>query len=157
MPTNFLWDAAAIAARFDIMTTELNSLASSSTTTLAISSAGGSAGVFSQSQTNGAIYSDAEFLAGGTYTPLAGGFIELWLLRSLDATSYEDGSAAIVPGRPADLIIPVRAGAAIAPRAGVSGLILPPFSWKALVRNQTGATLPASGNKVSLTAYSQQY
>lgn len=139
------------------MTTELNALANSSTTTLAISSVGGMSGIFGQSQTAGAVYADAEYAAGGTASPLAGGFIELWLLRSLDGTNFEDGTAAIPPARPADLIIPVRDGTAITPRAGASGLVLPPFSWKALVRNQTGVALPATGNKISLTAYSLQY
>ena len=95
---------------------------------------------------------------GCTMTPVAPAFIELWLLRSLDGgTNYEDGSSSVAPGRPADIIIPVRAGTTITPRPGVSGLVLPPGWYKPIARNQTGPSLPASGNLIRFAAYSQQY
>lgn len=104
------------------------------------------------------IFADVEFLAGGTLTPVAGAFIELWLLRSIDGgTNYEDGSATVAPGRLADIVIPVRAGTTITPRAGASGLVLPPGFYKPIARNQTGVALPASGNVIRFSTSTEQY
>ncbi len=151
MTTPFLWDAGAYTgARANYLTTELNALAVSAANVLSTLGA-----AFNQTNTIAHIYADAEFLAGVTFTPLASGFLELWLLRSLDASAfnYEDGSATIAPGRPADLIIPVRAGTTITPRSGRAGLIMPPGNFKPILRNQSGATLPATGNILSLAFY----
>lgn len=133
-----------LAAASDWLTTELNSLASSNSNTLS------SAGSAIDNSTDKRILADIEFLAGGTYTPTAGGFIELWLLRTLDGTNYEDGSSTVAPARRPDLIIPVRAGTTITPRAGGAGrLIIPPGLFKPIARNQSGATLPSSGSKIT--------
>jgi hypothetical protein len=153
MATNFLWSGAGSyglgVANF--LTTELNALVVSSGNTLSTLGA-------AFQNTGGWLYADVEFLAGSTFTPTANGFIELWLLRSLDGgTSYEDGSSSVAPGRPADLNILVRAGTTITPRSGASGLTLPPGFYKPLARNQTGATLPATGNLIRLAGYTQQY
>ena len=153
MATNFLWSNAGsyLAGPTTILSTQLNSLAASSANVLS------SAGSAFQN-TSGYIYCDVEFVAGGTYTPTAGAFLELWLLRSLDGGSnYEDGSSTVAPGRPADAFISVRAGTTITPRSGFPGLILPPSFYQAIVRNQTGATLPASGNIIRISSYSYQY
>jgi hypothetical protein len=138
------------------MSSELNSLANSSTTTLAISSVGGTSGVFTPNSPP-YLYADAEFVAGGTFSPTAGAFIEVWLLRTLDAgTNYEDGSASVAPGRVADFIINVRNGTTITPRAGVQGIILPQDKYKVLVRNQCGVALPSSGNIIRFFSYQLQ-
>lgn len=153
MPTNFLWSGAGSygLSVTNLLTTELNSLANSSGNTLSTLGA-------AFQNTGGWLYADVEFVAGGTYTPTANGFIELWLLRSLDGgANYEDGSATIAPGRLADIIIPVRAGTTITPRAGNSGLTLPPAWYKPLARNQTGPTLPSASNLIRLAGYTQQY
>jgi hypothetical protein len=153
MATNFLWSGAGSygLAVGNWLTTELNALVVSSTTTLSTLGA-------AFQNTGGWLYADVEFLAGGTYTPTTSGFLELWLLRSLDGgTAYEDGSATVAPGRAADIIIPVRAGTTITPRAGMSGLTLPPGFYKPIVRNQTGATLPATSNLMRFSGYTQQY
>ena len=153
MTTPFLWDGAGAypGSVANWLTTELNSLASSSGNTLSTLGA-------AFQNTSAWLYADVEFLAGSTLSPTGNPFIELWLLRSLDGgTSYEDGSATIAPGRPADITIPVRVGTTITPRAGISGLTLPPAYYKPLVRNQTGVTLPSSGNLIRFSAYTQQY
>lgn len=151
--TDFLWEGAGVygVAAANLLTTELNSLGNSNANTLSTLGA-------AFQNTNARIYADVEFLAGGTLTPAAGAFIELWFLRSLDGGSnYEDGAAATAPGRPADVIIPVRAGTTITPRAGSSGVILPPGFFKPIARNQTGVSLPASGNIIRYALYSEQY
>lgn len=151
--TDFLWEGSGVygVAVANLLTTQLNALASSTGNTL--STLGGAF-----QNTTGRIYADVEFAAGGTFSPTAGGFIELWFLRSLDGGSnYEDGSASVAPGRAPDIVIPVEAGTTITPRNGASGLILPPAFYKPLARNQTGATLPASGNIIRFALYSEQY
>lgn len=151
--TNFLWEGAGAygVSVANWLTTELNALGNSSGNTLSTLGA-------AFQNTNARVFADVEFVAGGTYTPLAGGFIEVWMLRSLDGgTNYEDGSASVAPGRAPDIVLPVRAGTTITPRAGASGLIIPPGFYKALARNQTGATLPASGNLIRFAMYSEQY
>lgn len=151
--TNFLWEGAGTygVSVANLLTTQLNALANSTGNVL--STLGGAT-----QNTTGRIYADVEFVAGGTFSPTAGGFIELWLLRSLDGGStYEDGSATVAPGRAPDIVIPVEAGTTITPRNGASGLVLPPAFFKPLARNQTGATLPASGNLIRFALYTEQF
>lgn len=149
----FLWSGAGSysSGPTNILTTELNSLASSAGNTLSTLGAA--------FQNTGAwVYADVEFVPGGTFSPTAGGFLELWLLRSIDGGSnYDYGNASAAPGRPADVIIPVAGGTTITPRSQLPGLVMPPSFFKALVRNQTGATLPASGNLIRYSLYTEQY
>ncbi len=150
---NFLWSGAGsyVAVPTNWLTTELNALVNSATNTLT------AAGTAVQN-TGGLIYCDVEFVAGSTYTPLVNGYLEVWLLLSLNnGTNYEDGSATVAPGRMADLQIPIRQGTAITPRGTVRGVVLPPSFYKPIVRNQTGATLPATGNILRFVTYTEQY
>lgn len=142
MPAPFQW--GALSSTTTLLSSELNSLANSSAN--ALSAAGAVVAATSH------LYGFVEFMAGGTYTPTANGFIELWLLQSIDGTNFEDGSATVAPARVADVIIPVRAGTTITPRAnaGLPPIVLPPGSYKPIVRNQTGAALPASGNLIRI-------
>ena len=146
----FLWEGTGAypITVTNLLATELNTLGYS---------AGGNTlstlgGAFQN--TNARIFCDIEFLAGSGITTAAGAFLEVWFLRSLDGgTNYEDGSASLAPGRGADVIIPVRAGTNITPRAGMSMVALPPGFFKPIARNQV-TTLPASGNIVRYTPYS---
>lgn len=151
--TNFVWEGAGTygVSVTNLLTTQLNALASSNGNTL--STLGGAF-----QNTTGRIYADVEFVAGGTFSPAAGAFIELWFLRSLDGGStYEDGSASVAPSRAPDIVIPVTAGTTITPRNGAPGLVLPPAFYKPLARNQTNATLPTSGNLIRYALYTEQY
>ncbi len=153
MATNFLWSGAGayVAGPTNWLTTELNALANSTGNVL---SAAGAA----VQNTGALIYCDVEFIAGSTFTPLANGFIEVWFLLSINSgTNYEDGSATVAPGRFSDFQIPIRAGTTITPRAITRGIILPPSFYKPIVRNQTGATLPATGNILRFAVYTEQY
>lgn len=150
MATNFLWGGAGsyLSGPTNLLTTQLNALANGSVT---------AAGTAIQN-TGGYIYADVEFVAGGTYSPTAGAFVGLWLLRSIDGgTNYEDGGTGVQPPRPPDIMIPVRSGTTITPRAGASGLIMPPGFFKPLALNSTGATLPSTSNLVRYSLYTEQY
>lgn len=151
--TNFLWSGAGSydAGPTTLLSTELNTLANSNANVLSV------LGAAFQNTASWEL-ADAEFLPGAAITPVAGAFVELWLLRSLDGgTNYEFGSATAAPGRPADISIPVPAGTSITPRAGEPGLVVPPSFYKPIARNQTGVPLPASGNIIRLSFYTQQY
>lgn len=150
MPTNFLW-SGYLASAATFLTTELNALANSAANTLT------AAGSEIDNSTNKYPMADLEFLAGGTFTPLANGLIAVWFLRPLDGTNYEDGSATVAPGRMADAIIPVRAGTTITPRANAVRVPLPVGKFKPIARNTTGATLPATGNTISWRPFSMQF
>lgn len=125
-----------LASPVTLLNTELNSIGIGSMSTL------GSAIV---NTTNLWLTCDVEFYTTSNFTPVAPASMWLWLLRSLDATNYEDGTSSVQPARGPDIIIPVRAGTSIQPRTIKSGLIIPPGQYKPIAMNNTGATLPGSG------------
>ena len=153
MATNFLWSGSGAysLAVGNWLTTELNALPASSGNVLSTLGA-------AFQNTGSWLYADVELVAGGTMTPVAPAFVEIWLLRSLDGgTNYPDGSATVAPGRAPDLTLGVRAGTTITPRADASRIELPPGFYKPLLRNQCGASLPATGNLLRFAGYTQQY
>ena len=135
------------SAPITVLSTELDNLASSSGDVLAVSSA--------LVNTTGAPLADLELDFGGTRSPVADAFVEIWVLRSIDGgIRYEDGAANMAPGRPADAIISVASGTNITPHAGEPSLIMPPGFYKIALRNQTGVTIPTS-SILRLSTYGQ--
>ena len=138
-----------------LMTTELNSLASSSGLTAgAISSVGGTSGLFNNTAGGGGLggYTLGQWelnLAAPAGTLTAGTAAYVWLLTTVDGTNYEDGSATVIPARPPDLIFPVRA-VSTAQRI-IRVLMMPPGNWYVLLAQNTGQTWGASGNTVKVT------
>lgn len=106
-------------------------------------------------QSDGSLYFDVEFVAGAAFSPTDKGAIDVWMLRSLDGTSYEDGSSSVTPPRDADAIIPVRGGTSITPRAGYPRQRLPVGYYRGLARNRTGVPLPAN-SVIRIATYSEQ-
>jgi hypothetical protein len=153
--TDFLLDPGTsgfIATPFNLMTTELNTLASGSAAT---SSVGGTSGVFSQTNFGSAIELEFWFLSGGAFTPTAGGTLACWWLKSTDGgTTFEaliSTPSTSVPalGRPPDLLLPLyEGGAAWASNNIRNGIIArAPYPFAKLVtQNFSGVSLPASGN-----------
>lgn len=93
-----------------------------------------------------------QFLAGGTYTPTAGAYISVYIVNSLDGTNFDDPASAATPGYH-ELVatIAVKVGTTITPRAITTApFALPPGKFKFVLRNATGAALPASGNTLAL-------
>jgi hypothetical protein len=158
--TNFLEATGTngfLATPFNIMSTELNALANGSSAT---SSVGGTSGVFSQTNTSQGIWGAAHFLAGGAFTPTAGGFIAGWFLYSPDGgTTFEKVVASTDLPRPADFVIPLFASAYAANDISQSsGLIrLPWWSFKLFVVNHAGAALAATSNLIKLASVATQY
>lgn len=152
--TDFLQDVGTngfIATPFNLSSTELNALANGNTVA---SSVGGTSGVFSQTNTVSALLGAAWFIAGGAFTPSAGGFISVWFLRSTDGgTTFEKIVANTALPRAPDIIIPLFNSAYAVNDVAWSQdpeVRLPFESFKVLVQNNSGVTLPATLNKILL-------
>ncbi len=137
-----------------LMTTELNSLASSATLAAgAISTVGGTSGLFNNTAGGGGIggYTSAKWelvlaAPAGTLTAGTGAFV--WLISTVDGTNYEDGSNSVIPARPPDIIIPVRA-ISTAQRV-VRELAMPSGNWYVLMAQNTGQTWGATANTLKI-------
>jgi hypothetical protein len=135
-----------------LMSTELNSLASS-TTAGAISSVVNGTGIFNNTVGGGGgdgfVMGQLELAIGapaGTLT--ANTAANVWLLQNVDGSNYEDGGAAVIPARAPDVVIPVRP-VSTAQRT-VRRAAIPPGNWFILVQHNTGQTWAASGNTLKL-------
>ena len=143
-----------------LLSTELNSLASSAGLTAgAISSVGGASGLFNNVTGGAGLggYTLGQFelrLAAPAGVLTAGSGAFLWFLTSVDGTNYEDGSATVIPARKPDVILPVRAVSTAQRVIVVAPLV--PGSWYVLVGQTTGQTWAASGNTIKVTPLTYQ-
>jgi hypothetical protein len=143
-----------------LMTTELNSLASSSGLTAgAISSVGGTSGAFNNVLAGGGLggFMQGLFelkLAAPAGTLTAGTAAYIWFLGQVDGTNYEDGGSSVIPARRADLIIPVRNVSTAQRITAVAPL--PPNIWFVLVAQNTGQTWASSANTLKVVPITSQ-
>lgn len=86
-------------------------------------------------------------------TPVAPNNVEIYLFKSIDDTNYEDVSATLSQCLVA--VIPVTTGTG-AKRSAVSNILIPPFKFKLVAKNNTGVGLAASGNTLSIRRYYEQ-
>lgn len=160
--TDFLLDAGTngfLVTPFDLLTTELNSLTATGGGT-AVSSVGGTSGVFNQTNTSNAPQGSIWFKSGGSFTPSAGGHLDGWFLRSTDGgTTFEKNVSATSMPRPPDFVIPLFTSYASADIQWASGgfVLLPWESFKVLLQNNSGAALPSTGNKITLGPVGLKY
>lgn len=161
MTTNFLEYSGGtngfLTAPFNLQTTELNALANGSN---AVSSVGGTSGVFTQASWGNGIWGVADFVAGGAFTPTAGGYLAGWFLFSPDGgTTFEKVVAATDMPRSPDFIIPLFASAyASNDVSQSSGIFRIPFwSNKVYIANHSGVSLPATGNIIKGASVAIQY
>jgi hypothetical protein len=144
-----------------LLSTELNSLASSSTLAAgAISSVGGTSGKFDNTAGGGGLggYTLGQFeinCAAPSGAVTAGSGVFVWLLTTVDGTNYENGSASIVPVRRPDVIIPFRAVTSTAQRIIVVAP-LPPGTWFVLLSQNSGQAFAASSNTLKVTPVTNQ-
>jgi hypothetical protein len=160
MPTNFLEAAGTsgfIATPFNLLSTELNALA---TVNSATSSVGGTSGVFSQTNYANAIWSEVYLTLGGSFTPVAPAYLAGWFLFSPDGgTTFEAVVANTDLARTPDFVIPAMittyaSGAVLQ----ASGLVrVPWWSNKVFVNSHLGATLPATTNTLKTAPVAIQY
>jgi hypothetical protein len=158
--TPFIWQPGATnnglyAPALTLMSTELNAVASGS---IALSSVGGTSGVFSNSNTAQVIWSPLVLTLGSTVGAFqTGGNVSCWFLQSLDGVTFESGTAA--PPRAPEMVFPLPAAALAATTTFLSqGLVrLPALRFKVLCQNNSGQTLNGSGNTVVLAPTAVQY
>lgn len=130
-----------------VLSTELNSLANN-----AYSAASAAQG----SDTGAAeVYGDFELVIA-SYTPGSNPVVELYLIRSVDGTNFENGGGSVVPSQDAYVGAFQIATGTGAKRAVLRDVPLPPGLWKAVVRNVTGGAFPASGNTLKVRPHSLQ-
>lgn len=154
MATNFLEATnnstiGYFSAVTTVISSEIVSLGSSLTAT--------SGSIFTSSGNFGqSIWAEAYVKWGGAITPVAGGYLAGWFLRSPDGgTTFETAtSSALSMARQADFVIPLSTIAYAANNVCyASGLIKMPWSpVKIFLQNGAGATLPASTTQYTVVA-----
>ena len=160
MATNFLQASGTngfIATPFNLMSTELNTLANNSS---AVSSVGGSSGIFTLANFANAIWCEIYFTFGGACTPVAPNAIYGWFLFSPDGgTTFETTAANTDLPRAPDFIIPILISAyATGNIAQASGLVrVQAGSSKVFINSHVGASLPSSGNLIKAAPVAIQY
>jgi hypothetical protein len=129
------------------LTTELNSLANNAA---AISSA-------IDNDTDLDVYADFELVVTYGSNPTDQSLVELYVVRTVDGTNYEDASTTgpVVPRTGYVGGFSLRA-VTTAQRIVIPEVRLPPRDFKVFVINKSGQTTAASGNTVKLKTYRQQ-
>jgi hypothetical protein len=132
-----------------VLTTELNSLAStgSAITASAI-----------DNDTDHDMYADFELVITYGSAPTAGSLIELYVVRTVDGTNFEDGSTTgpVVPASGFAGAFVLRA-VTTAQRMIVPGVAIPPRDFHVMVvAKTTGQTAAASGNTLKALFYGEQ-
>ncbi len=125
---------AAPSSAQTMITTEANSLASGSTTALGTAWDNTSTRYV---QAAGEVYL-------GSLTPTSGGYVQVYLVPTLDGTNYGD----VVNSNLVATIYPSTATGA--KRLTFENVPLGPFSYKVALKNAAGVALASSGNTVKL-------
>lgn len=138
---------ALYASIVSVMTTELNSLGS---TSWAISGAMGS-----DATTAAELLGDFELYLA-SLTPTGTPFVDLYLIRAADGTNYQDPNSAAQPPQSAYVGSFETTTGAGAKRIVLPDIPLPPGLFKAVVKNNTNVSLASSGNTLKFRPHSLQ-
>ncbi len=137
-----------------------NSITNGST---AVSSVGGSSGVFTNANTGQAMIGDLYLTLGAIGSALsAGAVLSGWFLKSLDGgTTFETAVSGAALARAPDFIIrlpatTISAGSVYA-TDGTHKITVPAVPFKVFVQNNTGQTFASSGNTLKLATPTADY
>lgn len=146
MSTTFKW-AAAWTSRSTVLTTELNALTS------ATASAVGTA----IDNTSNLDEWGACDIVLASLNPTAGAYLQLFLVQSIDGTTYEDpATTSTNPGYMQSVaVVSVTTGSA-AKRIMTAPFRLPPGKFKFVLLNKSGVNLGATLNTVTLYTANEQ-
>ena len=132
---------AAYTSRGNVLSTELNALASAGRS---------AAGTEIDNATNLDMWGKLELNVTFSTAPVAGGYVEIYMVTAPDGTNYEDGSNSVDPGTH-KLVdrIPLRA---VTTAQRLSGRLIPllPEKTKFLLYNGSGQAFPVSGSTLAL-------
>lgn len=153
MPTNFLWGTRQTAV--SLLTTELNSLAT----------ANGSAASSAVDLTaSGWQVGDIELLiASSSLAFTSASFVDVYFLISADGTNYPKYTSgashklAYSNYRACSIAIHPATLSSEAIYENVRGILIPSAKFKVVLINNTGQTLPSSGNTLKLYPTPEQY
>jgi hypothetical protein len=138
------WIASTRTNPVSILGTEINSLANDAAVTSAVVS----------NTTEDDQYADFELVVTYGVAPVADKTVDMYLVRSVDGTNYEDGTAARPPagGFVGSFVLDAVTSAQ---RKVLAGVMLPPLSFKILLVNKAGQAMAASGNTLKAFVYNQ--
>ncbi len=130
-----------------VLDTGLNSLASGSGALSAAISNDGS-GEFD-------LFADAELVVTYGTNPTDGNPVELWLVRQVDGTNYEDAAGGATPVYPRNGLVGIFSlqASTSGQRIVIPQIVIPPGDFKLLLVNKAGQTMAASGNTLKLLFY----
>lgn len=101
-------------------------------------------------------WDDLELVVTYGTAPSAGATVEVYLVESVDGTSYGDGDASIAPPATALVgVFPIRA-VTTAQRVHVRAVMMPPLNFKYVVTNKAGQAMAATGNTLKRLPYKVQ-
>jgi hypothetical protein len=135
----FKW--ATWTDRSTVLTTELNSLASS---------ARSNAGTEVANQTNKDKYGIVELTVTFGSAPSAGALVNVYMVTAPDGTNYEDGSSSSDPGMHTHVATVALKATTSAQRVSSAMFPLKPLKTKFILENRTSQAFPSSGSQVKL-------
>ena len=133
------WDDPT--SRGSVLSTELNALGND-----ARSAAGG----LLDNLTNKDQYAWAKLTVDFVSAPSAGAYCQLFMVKALDGTNYEQGSDTVEPAQNISVgSFPLLASTA-AQHVTIGPFLLPPYKVKFILLNKSGQAFPASGSLVEI-------
>jgi hypothetical protein len=138
----------ALSSHTTLLSTELNALSSGSRTNA-------SAMVDNDNASNRYLFGAFELVCTFGVAPTAGKTLDLYLLPSVDGTNFADGASTVAPSESTYVGSFAVRGVTSAQRLVLAYVALPPTDFKALLVNNSGQSLAASGNtlKLVMSAY----
>jgi hypothetical protein len=144
MATTFKW--AAGSSKGNQLTTELNALANGAFTVV---------GPAYDNTANLDEYAYCDITLA-SLTPTTGAYLQLFLIVSVDGTTYEDAASSTNPGSH-QLVATVSLRASVgACRISTKRFEIPPLKFKFVLKNQSGVALGATLNTVAMTTVNEQ-